>query len=147
MKLGEIIILSLSVLVVILAIFVGYKISSKHSKEPPKDYYIASPLADKGLAVMRRKGCNSCHLYMKNGEFGVAPVLEAEGTRRGYEWIKNYIDNPQKVITGSRHNGIYATDFQKDWTPEEREAVATFLDALRANPGSANYPEPPKSKH
>lgn len=147
MKLGEIIILTLSALVVILAIFVGYKISSKHSKEPPKDYYIASPMADKGLSVMRRQGCNSCHLYLKGGEFGVAPILEGEGTRRGYEWIKNYISNPKKVITGSRHDGIYATDFQKGWTAEDREAVITFLDALRANPGSANYPEPPKSKH
>lgn len=147
MKTGEILILFFSVLIVVLAVFVGYKVSVKHAGAPPRDYYVASAVADEGFALMRRKGCNSCHLYMKNGEFGVAPVLDGEGTKRGYEWIKSYINDPKGVIHETRHNGVHATDFQKGWTAGEREAVATFLDALRANPGSSNYPEPPTAQH
>ena len=107
------------------------------------EIYEFTPESLAGYEIYKRSGCNSCHVALKMGEWGVAPVLDGEGTRRTREWLERYLASPKDVIPGSRHNGDFATDFS-EFTPEERELLVAFLMSLKALPGSPNYPEPPE---
>lgn len=109
-----------------------------------RDIYEGSPRADRGLAVMKRHGCRNCHTFLKVGEWGLAPGLDGEGTRREYMWIRAYLEDPARRMAGKTlHNGEHATDFS-ELTEQEKDDVATFLFALKAMPGSANFPTPPE---
>lgn len=144
LKTGEKVVIGLSVLLLILALAVGAYVSRK-AKNPPKDYFIESPMANAGMTLARKEGCNQCHLFMKNGEFGVAPVLEGEGTKRTKEWIIAYINDPKSKIENTRHNGKELTDFS-NYTPEQKQQLIEFLFAMKSNPGSSNYVAPPTGK-
>lgn len=144
LKTGEKVVIGLSLLLLVLAVSVGTYVSRK-AKNPPKDYFVESPAANAGFSMAMREGCNQCHLIMKTGEFGVAPVLEGEGTKRTKEWITAYINDPKSQITGTRHNGKDLTDFSK-YTPEQKHQFIEFLFAMKSNPGSSNYIAPPTGK-
>jgi len=109
-----------------------------------RDVYEGSPKADKGMKIVKAFGCRNCHTVLKVGEWGLAPVLDGEGTRRTYSWIRAYLEDPNRQMQGKTlHDGKYAMDFS-EFSAEEKELVATFLFAQKSMPGSANYMVPPK---
>lgn len=144
LKTGEKVIIAISILLVITAVSVGIMVSKK-AKNPPKDYFVESPSANAGYKLAMHEGCNQCHRIMKTGEYGVAPVLEGEGTKRGKEWITAFINKPSSKIENTRHDGKALTDFSK-YTTEEKQQLIDFLDAMKSNPGSSNYVVPPTGK-
>jgi cytochrome c2 len=95
-----------------------------------------------GHTVYRGMGCNSCHRALGVGEVGVAPVLDGVGTRRTLEWLESYLKDPESLVPGTAHNGSFGPDF-RELEESERSLLAAFLFALKANPGSPNYPGPP----
>ncbi|MBI5137892.1 MAG: c-type cytochrome [Nitrospirae bacterium] len=109
-----------------------------------RDVYESSPEADRGLQRVKAYGCRNCHTVLKVGEWGLAPVLDGEGTRRTYTWIRAYLEDPNRQMRGKTlHDGRYATNFAE--VPEaEKNAIAAFLFAQKAMPGSANYGSPPE---
>ncbi len=109
-----------------------------------RDIYEESPEADEGYEMVRSHGCRNCHQVMKIGEWGLAPGLDGEGTRRTYTWIRAYLEDPMRQMQGrSLHDGNYATDFS-ELSAHEKNRMTTFLFALKAMPGSANYGSPPE---
>lgn len=109
-----------------------------------RDVYEESPEANEGYELVRAQACRNCHNVLKIGEWGLAPGLDGEGTRRTYEWIRAYLEDPMRQMQGkSLHDGKYATDFS-EITPHQKDRIATFLFAQKSMPGSANYSEPPK---
>jgi hypothetical protein len=109
-----------------------------------RDIYEGSPKADKGMQLVKRFGCRNCHTVLKIGEWGLGPVLDGEGTRRTYSWIRAYLEDPHRQMSGKTlHDGKYAMDFSV-FTEEEKELIATFLFAQKSMPGSANYMVPPE---
>ncbi len=144
LKTGEKVIIGLSVLLLITAISVGIMVSRK-AKNPPKDYFVESPAANAGFKLAMKEGCNQCHRIMKTGEYGVAPILEGEGTKRDKQWITDFINNPASKIPQTTHDGKHSTDFSK-YTAEEKAQLIEFLSAMRSNPGSSTYIAPPTGK-
>lgn len=109
-----------------------------------RDYYEGSPEADKGFDLVRRHGCRNCHTVLKIGEWGLAPELDGIGTRRTYQWIRAYLEDPARQMGGKTlHNGSYGPDFSR-LTSTEKDLIATFLFAQKSMPGSATYSAPPR---
>lgn len=109
-----------------------------------RDYYEGGPEADKGYDLVRRHGCRNCHTVLKIGEWGLAPSLDGIGTRRTYQWIRAYLEDPARQMGGKTlHDGSYGPDFSA-FSSEEKDLVATFLFAQKSMPGSANYGEAPR---
>jgi len=108
-----------------------------------KDYYEWSEAATQGYEVYKKMGCKNCHKVLRMGESGVAPVLDGEGTRRSADWIVGYFDDPQSRVKGSAHAGGMAPDFRQ-LAAKDRELLAEFMQGLKSNPGSSNYPVPPE---
>ncbi len=142
MKLGEKIIFGISLLVVVAGVQRGLKHFNSTDVRKPKDYYVWTEASLEGHTVYRRMGCNNCHRAMGVGEMGVAPVLDGTGTRRSQEWLHSYFRDPASLVPGTAHDGSLGPDFRK-MADKDRDLVAAFLYALRANPGSPNYPVPP----
>ncbi len=109
-----------------------------------RDIYEGSPEADKGMQLFKRYGCRNCHTVLKVGEWGLGPVLDGEGTRRTYTWIRAYLEDPNRQMQGKTlHDGKYATDFS-EMSDSELDSITIFLFAQKSMPGSANYMEPPQ---
>lgn len=142
LKLGEKIFLGFVILITVAAFSKGAK-QLHDPPNQPRDYYVWTELALKGHTLYRSMGCNSCHRAMGVGEVGVAPVLDGEGTKRSAKWLKDYFIDPPSMVPGTAHDGSLGDDFRKLSDPQ-RELLAAFLGALRANPGSSNYPRPPQ---
>jgi hypothetical protein len=109
-----------------------------------RDVYEGGAEADEGLALVKRYGCRNCHNVLNTGEWGLGPGLDGIGSRRTYQWIRAYLEDPARQMEGKTlHNGTYGPDFSK-LTPEEKDRIATFLFANKSLPGSANYGAPPQ---
>jgi len=109
-----------------------------------REVYEETPKTDRGFQIFKRSGCRNCHVVMKIGEWGLAPELDGEGTRRSYAWIRAYLEDPNRQMGGKTlHNGLYGGDFSQ-FDAEQKELIATFLFAQKSFPGAATYPEPPK---
>jgi hypothetical protein len=109
-----------------------------------RDVYEGGVEADKGLDLVKRHGCRNCHNVLNTGEWGLGPGLDGIGSRRTYQWIRAYLEDPARQMGGKTlHNGTYGPDFS-EFTPQEKDLIATFLFANKSMPGSANYGEPPK---
>ena len=109
-----------------------------------RDVYEYTPETDKGFKLVQNYGCRNCHTVLKVGEWGMGPGLDGEGTRRTFTWIRAYLEDPMRQMKGkSLHDGKYAEDFSAI-PGEEKDAIATFLFAQKAMPGSANYGKPPE---
>jgi len=103
-----------------------------------------TPESTAGYDIYKKNGCNNCHVAYKVGEWGVAPGLDGEGTRRTREWVAAYFARPSSVVgPKTLHNGRFATDFS-EFTPGERDLLTAFLMSLKSLPGSPNYPKPPE---
>ncbi len=109
-----------------------------------REYYDESPKADAGFQHFKRLGCRNCHVVFKIGEWGLGPELDGSGTRHTFMWLRAYLEDPKRAMQGkTMHDGSYAMDFT-DLTEQERDEIATFLFAQKANPGSATYMTPPE---
>ena len=124
------------------AVAKGVKTISATDPKKPRDYYEWTESSLQGHALYRRLGCNSCHRALGVGEIGVAPVLDGEGTRRTLEWLQHYMREPAELVPGTAHDGSLGPDF-RNMSDGDRNLLAHFLFALKANPGSPNYPKPP----
>ena len=76
------------------------------------------------------------------GEIGVAPVLDGSGTKHTLEWLRDYFEDPTALVPGTAHDGSLGPDFRQ-LSAQQRDLLAAFLFALKANPGSPSYPRPP----
>jgi hypothetical protein len=109
-----------------------------------RDIYEESPEADQGLELVKHHGCRNCHNVLNEGEWGLAPGLDGIGTRRTYQWIRAYLEDPARQMNGKTlHNGSYGPTFS-EFTPRDKDLIATFLFAQKSLPGSPNYGEPPR---
>lgn len=109
-----------------------------------RDVYEATPESDEGFQLVKAYGCRNCHTVLKTGEWGLAPVLDGEGTRRTYTWIRAYLEDPDRQMRGKTlHDGSYATNFS-EMPDGEKDAITLFLFAQKSMPGSANYGTPPE---
>ncbi|MFQ5509892.1 MAG: hypothetical protein ACE5FN_11245 [Leptospirillia bacterium] len=109
-----------------------------------RDIYEESPEANIGYEIVRKRGCRNCHNILKIGEWGLAPGLDGEGSRRTYAWIRAYLEDPARQMQGKTlHDGKYAEDFS-DMSEREKNFIATFLFAQKSMPGSSNYSKPPE---
>jgi len=109
-----------------------------------RDIYEGSPEADKGMHLVKRYGCRNCHTVLNIGEWGLAPVLDGEGTRHPYGWIRAYVEDPNRQMQGKTlHDGHYATDFS-EIPASELDSITIFLFAQKSMPGSPNYMKPPE---
>ena len=142
MKFGEKLMFGFAVVIVAAAVFKGVKQVTTSDPKKPRDYYEWTDASLKGHALYRQLGCNSCHRALGVGEIGVAPVLDGEGTKRTFEWLQNYFKDPETLVPGTAHNGSLGPDF-RTLAETDRALLAAFLFALKANPGSPNYPRPP----
>ena len=143
MKLGEKLMFGFAVVVAIAALAKGVKHMASSDPAKPRDYYEWSDASLKGHTLYRQLGCNSCHRALGVGEIGVAPVLDGEGTKRSFAWLQRYLKDPEAVVPGTAHNGSLGPDF-RIFGESEQALLAAFLFALKANPGSPNYPKPPE---
>ena len=143
MKLGEKLVFGFAVVVMVAAVAKGVKFANTSDPHKPRDYYEWNEASLKGHVLYRRLGCNSCHRALGVGEIGVAPVLDGEGTRRSFEWLQSYLKDPEVLVPGTAHKGGLGPDF-RSFDETEQALLAAFLFALKANPGSPNYPEPPQ---
>ncbi len=140
MKLGEKLMFGFAVVIAVLAVAKGVRYISEPRK--PRDYYEWNAASLKGHTLYRQLGCNSCHRALGVGEIGVAPVLDGTGTKRTLEWLQSYMKDPGKLVPGTAHDGSLGPDF-RTLQGEQQALLAAFLFALKANPGSPNYPKPP----
>ena len=105
-----------------------------------------SPVFKAGYALTRNLGCTNCHLVVDSGEYGVAPPLDGEGTKRSKAWLTAFFNDPRSVdhnyYGGTYHNGVLAPNFS-GLTPRQKRELVVFLAGLRTLPGSVNYPKPP----
>ena len=109
-----------------------------------RDVYEGGFEADQGLALIKRYGCRNCHNILNDGEWGLAPGLDGIGSRRTYQWIRAYLEDPARQMEGKTlHNGSYGPDFS-ELSGEDKDLIATFLFANKSMPGSANYGAPPQ---
>ena len=142
MKLGEKMMFGFAVLVAIAAVAKGVRHISTSDPKKPRDYYEWNEASLKGHTLYRKMGCNSCHRALGVGEIGVAPVLDGSGTKRTLKWLQHYLEDPADLVPGTAHDGSLGPDF-RELSAQQRELLAAFLFALKANPGSPNYPRPP----
>ncbi|MBI5198099.1 MAG: cytochrome c [Nitrospirae bacterium] len=144
MRLGEKIIFLASGFIGLLAVvfWILAKVGVIHTLETTEVYEFTAE-SKAGYQIYKKMGCNNCHVAYKMGEWGVAPGLDGEGTRRTRVWISSYLSKPASVVPGSRHDGKFATDFS-ELSPQERGLLEAFLMSLKALPGSPNYPKPPE---
>ena len=131
-----------AVLVAAAAVSKGLKHMQSNDPKKPRDYYEWNDTSLKGHALYRQLGCNSCHRALGVGEIGVAPVLDGTGTKRTFEWLQQYFKDPETLVPGTAHNGSLGPDF-RTFDETEQTLLVAFLFALKANPGSPNYPVPP----
>lgn len=143
MKRGEKVVFGFTILIVFAGIAKGVKQLSTDVPKAPRDYYEWTGASLKGHTLYRKMGCNSCHRALGVGEIGVAPVLDGTGTRRTIGWLESYLTKPESLVMGTAHDGSLGPNFSEDLEPIERKLLAAFLFALKANPGSPNYPRPP----
>lgn len=142
MKLGEKLMFGFAVVATVAAIAQGVNRMNTSERKKPRDYYEWTEAGLQGHTLYRQMGCNSCHRALGVGEIGVAPVLDGTGTKRSLEWLQSYMDDPETMVPGTAHNGSLGPDFRKFDEPQ-KELLVAFLFALKANPGSPNYPRPP----
>lgn len=142
MKLGEKIMFGIAALLTVAGVSRGINQILNTEIRVPGDYYESSAASNEGHLLYRKMGCNSCHRAFNVGEIGVAPVLDGEGTKRELEWLQQYFVNPEGLVPGTAHDGSLGPDF-RTLSQKERSLLTAFLFALKANPGSRNYPRPP----
>lgn len=92
----------------------------------------------KAEAVIRTKGCLSCHLVGNNGGL-VGPDLTYVGARRDAEYLRRWLLAPSDAV--NRGPTVWSGDvvipMNKAWMPtipmtaEELDALVTFLAALK----------------
>lgn len=143
MKLGEKLMFGFAGVLSIAGVARGLQVIQSDEPKKVRDYYEWTEEGLEGHALYRRSGCNSCHRALNSGEIGVAPVLDGTGTRRTAEWIDSYLRDPVSLVPGSAHDGSLGPDFRA-LNQADRELLTAFLFALKAAPGSRNYPVPPK---
>lgn len=142
MKLGEKLMFGFAVLVAIAAVSKGIRHFNETDPRKPRNYYEWTEASLEGHTLYRKMGCNSCHRAMGVGEIGLAPVLDGSGTKHSLEWLQRYFEDPAELVPGTAHDGSLGPDFRQ-LNARERELLAAFLFALKANPGSPSYPRPP----
>ena len=74
-----------------------------------------------GKKIWERNNCMGCHTLFGEGAY-YAPELTKVVERRGKEWIKIFIKDPQAMFPGQRKMVKY------DFTDEEIDQVIAFLD-------------------
>ncbi len=113
-------------------------------------HYEFSAEGKKGSELFRVRDCRSCHRALGAGtNMGQGADLDGIGSRRSFEWIYNFLRNPEKTY-GARtidhgappKEAAYVMSLPK----EELHAMATFLSELKADQGAATSPIPPKGK-
>lgn len=131
-----------AILVAIAAVSKGIRHHTASDPRKPKNYYEWNETSLKGHTLYRQMGCNSCHRALGVGEIGVAPVLDGSGTKHTLEWLRDYFEDPTALVPGTAHDGSLGPDFRQ-LSAQQRDLLAAFLFALKANPGSPSYPRPP----
>ena len=144
LKLGEKVMFGLTALITVAAVGKAVMQSRVEGPAQMRDFYEWTATGLEGKGVYGQLGCNNCHRAMGVGEVGLAPVLYGEGTRRQWDWLVRYFDNPTSIVPGSAHDGHLGPDFRL-LAPEQRMLLIEFLFGLKAGPASPNYPTPPNS--
>ncbi len=141
LKKGEKVLFGISFLILLLALFVGYKVYTRAVPEEAKTIFHITEFGAEGYQVFKEHACHDCHRALRMGE-PIHPELDGEGTKRTREWIKDYLDKPTSRINPTLHDGKFATDFS-DFSAYEKAALTEFLFGLKAKPGSASYYKSP----
>jgi mono/diheme cytochrome c family protein len=103
-----------------------------HPIVPGFERFGASDGAEAGRLLLGELNCISCHkpdaAAAEHFSVKKAPLLADTGSRLRYEWVRDFITNPQKLKPG-------ATMPQPTLTPAEIDALSHFLMSLkRARP-------------
>ncbi len=99
--------------------------------EATGDLNAAQRLA-RGRELMVENRCFKCHTDASLDHQGMvelqydAPTFEGIGSRRKYEWMRDWISAPKKMRTSARMPQV----FHGPEAPEQAKAVATYLSSL-----------------
>ena len=93
----------------------------------------------KGKEIWEKNNCMGCHTLLGEGAY-YAPDLTKVIDRRGKEWIKVFLDDPQAMFPGERKMVKY------NFSHEEKEHIISFLEWVGKLDSNGWPPEPNISK-
>ncbi|MFC1750020.1 c-type cytochrome [Pseudomonadota bacterium] len=113
-----------------------------------KTHFALSEDGLKGSAIFRKSRCTACHRAMRNGT-NMGLSLDGVGTKRDYEWILEFMHNPEATYgseTLDHGPAPKEAAYVSRMSDEDLRQIAVFLSELRADQGSSSSPIPPKGK-
>ena len=122
-----------------------------HSDKPMfevKTHYDFSAEGAKGSALFRESRCTSCHRALRNGT-NMGLSLDGVGSSRTYEWIYNFLKNPEKTYEAKTiDHGLPPKEaaYVSEMPDQTLREIAQFISELKADRGSSSAPQPPEGR-
>lgn len=122
-----------------------YRLNSDKPLFTSRTHYNLSARGKEGSRIYRINRCNSCHRVMRSGT-SMGLSLDGVGTKRTYEWILNFLKNPEETFNNTTldHGPKKEADYTSRLPEDDLVAIATFLSEIKTDRGSSVAPQPPK---
>jgi nitric oxide reductase subunit C len=102
------------------AVFIGLTIDTLNQNDKRTKSQNLSDSVKRGKLIWENKNCMGCHTLLGEGGY-YAPDLTKVVERRGAEWIKVFINDPQAMFPGERKMVKY------NFSESEKEDIIAFL--------------------
>jgi nitric oxide reductase subunit C len=102
------------------AIFIGLTIDTISQNDKRTNSHNLTDSVKRGKEIWEKNNCMGCHTLLGEGAY-YAPDLTKVVERRGEEWIKIFINDPQAMFPGERKMVKY------NFTEEEKKDIIAFL--------------------
>ena len=103
------------------ALFIGLTIDTHRHIPKQTNAHLITPEVVKGKHIWEDNNCMGCHTLFGEGAY-YAPELTKTVERRGVDWLRLFLRDPEAMYPGRRRMIKY------DFTDEEIEHVIAFLD-------------------
>lgn len=117
------------------AIFIGLTIDTILQNDKRTNSHHLTDSVKRGKEIWENKNCMGCHTLLGEGAY-YAPDLTKVVERRGEEWIKIFINDPESMFPGERKMVKY------NFTEEEKKDLIAFLKWV-GNIDSNGWPPKP----
>ncbi len=102
------------------AIFIGLTVDTILQNDKRTNSQNLTESVKRGKEIWENKNCMGCHTLLGEGAY-YAPDLTKVVERRGEEWIKVFINDPESMFPGERKMVKY------NFTEEEKKDIIAFL--------------------
>ncbi len=116
-------------------IFIALTVDSLNQVDERQNTHLLTDSVARGKMIWDSENCMGCHTILGEGAY-YAPELTQVVARRGHEWLRIFLKDPEAMFPGQRRMVKY------EWTPEQIEDVIAFLEWIGKIDTNGFPPEP-----